>query len=41
MISGTVYEFAPGGYTNAEILVPGTGYWVRTNNPGNIILTSN
>jgi hypothetical protein len=40
IISGTVYEFASGGYSNAEILEPGTGYWVRINNPGNIILTS-
>jgi hypothetical protein len=41
IISGSVYEFAPDGYSNAEILEPGTGYWVRINNPGNIILTSN
>jgi hypothetical protein len=40
IISGTIYGFASGGYSNAEILEPGTGYWVRINNPGNIILTS-
>jgi len=40
IISGTIYEFAPDGYSNAEILEPGTGYWVRINNPGSIILTS-
>ena len=40
IISGTVYEFTPGGYSNAEILEPGKGYWIRANNSGNIILTS-
>ena len=40
IISGTIYGFASGGYSNAEILEPGSGYWVRINNPGNIILTS-
>jgi hypothetical protein len=40
IISGTIYGFASGGYSNAEILEPGTGYWLRANNPGNIILTS-
>ncbi len=40
MISGTVYGFISGGYSNAEILEPGKGYWVRANNSGSIILTS-
>ena len=41
IISGTVYGFALGGYSNAEILEPGKGYWVRANSSGSIILTSN
>jgi hypothetical protein len=41
MISGTVYGFISGGYSNAEILEPGKGYWVRTNNTGYIYLVSN
>ncbi|HIB52419.1 MAG TPA: hypothetical protein EYO48_04685 [Candidatus Marinimicrobia bacterium] len=41
IISGTVYEFAPGGYSNAEILEPGTGYWVRANSSGSIFLINN
>ena len=40
IISGTVYEFTPGGYSNEEIIEPGKGYWIRANNSGNIILTS-
>jgi len=40
IISGTVYEFTSGGYSNAEILEPGKGYWIRTNNSGSIILIS-
>ena len=40
IIAGTVYGFSSGGYSNAEILEPGKGYWIRTNNSGNIILTS-
>jgi len=38
IIAGTVYGFALGGYSNAEILEPGKGYWVRANSSGNIIL---
>jgi len=41
IISGTLYSFAPEGYTNSEILVPGKGYWIRANNSGTIILISN
>jgi len=40
IIAGTVYGFALGGYSNAEILEPGKGYWVRANSSGSIILTS-
>ena len=38
VIPGTVYGFAPGGYSNAEILEPGKGYWVRADNSGTIII---
>ena len=41
IISGTIYGFTPGGYTNAEIIEPGKGYWIRSNNSGTIILLSN
>jgi len=40
IISGTIYGFAPGGYSNEEIIEPGKGYWLRANNSGNIILIS-
>jgi Leucine-rich repeat (LRR) protein len=40
IISGTIYGFAPNGYSEAEVLDPGKGYWLRANNSGNIILTS-
>jgi len=40
MISGTVYGFASGSYSNEEIIEPGKGYWLRANNSGNIILIS-
>jgi hypothetical protein len=40
IISGTIYEFTSGGYSNAEILEQGKGYWIRTNNSGSIILIS-
>ena len=40
IISGTLYRFTPEGYTNAEILDPGIGYWIRANSSGNIILIS-
>ena len=40
MISGTVYGFASGSYSNEEIIEPGKGYWVRANSSGSIILIS-
>ena len=40
IIAGTVYGFASGGYSNEEIIEPGKGYWIRANNSGSIILTS-
>ena len=41
IISGTFYEFTPGGYSNAEIIEPGKGYWIRANNSGSITLIDN
>ena len=41
IIPNTLYSFTSDGYTNAEILKPGKGYWIRTNNSGAIILISN
>ena len=38
IISGTIYGFTSGGYSNAEILEPGKGYWVRCYNEGEIII---
>ncbi len=38
IIPGTIYEFAPEGYSNAETLEPGRGYWVRANSLGIITL---
>ena len=38
IISGTVYGFTSGGYSNEEILEPGKGYWVRTYGSGSITL---
>ena len=40
IIDGTVFGYASGVYSNAEILEPGKGYWVRANSLGNIILAS-
>ena len=39
IIPGTIYEFAPEGYSNAETLEPGRGYWVRANSLGIITLS--
>ena len=39
LIPGTIYGF-DGGYVNVEFLEPGEGYWVRANDSGSIILTS-
>jgi len=41
IISGTIYGFTSGGYSNAEILEPGNGYWVRINGSGSITLIVN
>tara|TARA_Y100000588_G_scaffold278305_1_gene294930 strand:+ start:2725 stop:4227 length:1503 start_codon:yes stop_codon:yes gene_type:complete len=41
IISGTVYEFTSGVYSNTEILEPGKGYWIRANSSGSIILIDN
>ena len=41
IIPGTVFSFTPTGYLNAEILEPGKGYWIRTNNSGIIVLMGN
>ena len=40
IISGTIYGFNNGVYTVTENIEPGKGYWVRANNSGSIILTS-
>tara|TARA_Y100000758_G_scaffold296370_1_gene255259 strand:+ start:931 stop:1074 length:144 start_codon:yes stop_codon:yes gene_type:complete len=40
-ISGTIYGFTLSGYSNAEILEPENGYWVRTNGSGSITLIDN
>ena len=40
IISGTIYGFTSGGYSNTENIEPGKGYWIRANNSGNIILIS-
>ena len=41
IVSGTIYGFGNDGYSQVNTLEPGEGYWVRANDPGNIILTSN
>ena len=41
IISGTVYGFTSGVYTNAENMEPGKGYWIRTNGSGSITLIDN
>ena len=41
IISGTVYGFTTGGYSIAENIQPGKGYWVRTNSSGSITLIGN
>ena len=38
IVSETFFEFSPGGYSNAEILEPGKGYWIRANSSGSIII---
>ncbi|SVA94464.1 uncharacterized protein METZ01_LOCUS147318, partial [marine metagenome] len=39
-VPGTIYGFTTEGYSSAEIIEPGKGYWVRANSSGSIILTS-
>ena len=34
------YEFDPGGYVHADSIRPGYGYWVKTNEAGQLILSS-
>ena len=36
IISGTVYGFTSGVYSNTDILEPGKGYWIRANSAGTI-----
>ena len=38
IVSGTLFEFSPDGYSNAEIIEPGKGYWIRANSSGSIII---
>ena len=40
IIPSTVYSFNNGVYTITENIEPGKGYWIRANNSGSIILTS-
>tara|TARA_B100002003_G_scaffold14150_1_gene11858 strand:+ start:605 stop:2179 length:1575 start_codon:yes stop_codon:yes gene_type:complete len=40
IISSTVYSFNNGVYTITGNIEPGKGYWIRANNSGSIILTS-
>ncbi|SVD48277.1 uncharacterized protein METZ01_LOCUS401131, partial [marine metagenome] len=41
IILGTIYGFITGGYSNAETIEPGKGYWVRTNTSGSITIIGN
>ena len=38
IVPGTIYEYS-GSYGSANTIVPGKGYWIRTNSAGNIVLT--
>ena len=40
ILAGTFYGFHNGGYEEAEELIPGKGYWVRSSSTGNIIITN-
>ena len=40
IIPGTVYGFTTNGYSEEGVIHPGKGYWMRANNSGSIILTS-
>ena len=39
IVPGTLYGYN-GGYLGTDLIVPGNGYWIRTNSSGIIILTS-
>ena len=39
IVPGTLYGYN-GGYLGTDLIVPGNGYWIRTNSSGSIILTS-
>ena len=42
IIPGTLFSYnSSSGYSNAEELNPGNGYWLRANNPGTITFISN
>ena len=41
IIPGTIYGFTPEGYSEAEVIHPGEGYWIRASNSGYIFLISN
>ena len=40
IISGTVYGFTSGGYSNTDNIEPGKGYWVRSSSTGIITITN-
>ena len=40
ILAGTFYGFHNGGYEEAEELITGKGYWVRSSSPGNIIISN-
>ena len=39
IVPGTIYGFTDTGYLNSDILEPGKGYWLRSYEDGEIILT--
>ena len=39
IVPGTLYGYN-GGYLGTDLIVPGNGYWIRTNSSGSIILIS-
>ena len=41
IIPGTGYSFNSGGYSNAETIEPGKGYWIRANTSGTITILDN
>jgi len=40
IIPNTIYGYSENGYSNAVTIDPGYGYWLRTNEPGEIQLSS-